>query len=87
MPKIDPPPMAHDPIKHPKHYTDQVPGIECIEVTQHFNFNRGNIIKYAWRCGSKGDPIADLRKVIEYAQFEIDRIQKSNNRISIYEEK
>lgn len=68
-------------IKAPPHYTLQVPGIECIEVTQHFNFNRGNIIKYAWRCGEKGDPISDLQKIKEYADFEIARIQKENERV------
>jgi len=63
-----------DDISNPSHYTQQVPNIECIEVTQHFNFNRGNIIKYAWRCGDKGDAVEDMKKVIQYAQFEIDRL-------------
>jgi len=63
-------------VDKPNHYTDQVPGIECIQVVQHFNFNRGNIIKYAWRCGDKGDPIEDLQKVMKYAEFEIARIRR-----------
>lgn len=85
MPKIDPPVMT-DLVQHPAHYTQQVPGIECIQVTQHFNFNRGNIIKLAWRCGDKGDPIMDLRKIIEYANFEIKRIQEKNTRVPISNE-
>lgn len=63
----------------PSHYATQVPGIECWDVTQHFNFNRGNIIKYCWRCGQKGgtgDAIRDLKKCIEYAKHEIERIEK-----------
>jgi hypothetical protein len=68
-----------DPVKHPDHY-NQVPGIECIEVVQHFNFNRGNAIKYVWRAGAKGDPIQDLRKAMEYCQFEIDRIKAEQER-------
>lgn len=64
----------HDPVKKPSHYTQQVPGIECKDVTVHFNFNRGNIIKYAWRCGDKGNAIEDLKKIKEYADFEIDRL-------------
>ena len=35
-----------DPVNHPKHYTQHPSGIECIEVTEHFNFNIGNAIKY-----------------------------------------
>lgn len=65
-----------DNIKHPKHYTDRVPGIECIQVTQHFNFNRGNAIKYIWRAGLKGCEIEDLKKAIQYIEFEIERINK-----------
>lgn len=67
-----------DPISRPKHYASQVPGIECYQVTQWFPGNRANIIKYAWRCGEKGDPIADLRKIIRYAEFEIERIQNAS---------
>ena len=26
----------NDSVKHPKHYTDKVSGIECIQVTQHY---------------------------------------------------
>lgn len=42
-----------DPINHPAHYTEHASGIECIEVTEHFNFNCGNAIKYIWRAGLK----------------------------------
>lgn len=62
-------------VKHPKHYTDTVPGIECIQVTQHFNFNRGNAIKYIWRAGNKNNEIEDLKKAIQYLEFEIKRLE------------
>ena len=65
-----------DPVKHPSHYTDVVPGIECIDVTQWFNFNKGNAIKYIWRSGKKDDEVQDLKKAIEYLQIEIKRIEK-----------
>lgn len=66
---------SHDPVKHPSHYTDRVPGIECIQVSQHFNFNLGNAIKYIWRSGTKNpDPREDLRKAIQYLEFELGRI-------------
>ena len=66
----------NDPVKHPCHYTDTVPGIECIQVTQHFNFNRGNAIKYIWRAGKKGNEIEDLQKAKQYIEFEIERLTK-----------
>jgi hypothetical protein len=67
--------LSHDPVKHPSHYTSKVPGIECIQVTQHFNFNQGNVIKYVWRCGEKGNPIQDLEKARQYLDFEIARMK------------
>lgn len=66
-------PAPHDPVRHPAHYTSRVPGIECIQVTEHFDFNRGNAIKYIWRAGEK-DPkreIEDLRKAAWYINREI----------------
>jgi len=67
----------NDPVNHPPHYASAVPGIECIEVTRHFNFNRGNAIKYIWRAGSKDKQkeIEDLRKAMWYIEDEIKRIQ------------
>ena len=68
----------HDPVNHPAHYTSHPSGVECITVTEHFNFNLGNAIKYIWRAGSKdGTPtIQDLEKAKWYIQREIDRIAK-----------
>jgi hypothetical protein len=68
-----------DNVKHPSHYTDRVPGIECIEVSQHFNFNLGNAIKYIWRSGNKGDVVEDLRKAIQYLEFELKRIGEAES--------
>lgn len=68
---------TRDMVSHPSHYTSQVPGIECIDVVQHFNFNRGNAIKYVWRAGYKGDSfqdLVDLRKAREYLAYEIQRL-------------
>ena len=65
-----------DSVSHPSHY-NQVPGIECIAVVQHFNFNRGNVIKYVWRAGAKGDELEDLCKARKYLDFEIERVRAS----------
>ncbi len=64
----------NDPVNHPSHYTDVVPGIECIEVTQHFSFLRGNAIKYLWRAGAKGNKKQDLEKAMWYIQKELDSL-------------
>lgn len=47
----------HDSVDHPVHYGSHPSGIECIEVTRHMSFNRGNAVKYIWR--------ADLKNGIE----------------------
>ena len=62
---------------NPKHYTSHPSGIECIEVTQHMNFNLGNAVKYIWRNGLKdGEPsLDDLDKAIWYLNKERQRIE------------
>ncbi len=66
--------MKHDPVNHPKHYTEHPSGVECIEITEHMNFNVGNAIKYLWRAGLKGEQVEDLRKARWYIDREIARI-------------
>lgn len=61
----------HDLVKHPKHYTQHPSGVECITITEHYNFCLGNAIKYLWRAGLKGDPLEDLRKARWYIDREI----------------
>ena len=65
-----------DPVNHPPHYKKHPSGVECITVTEHFNFNRGNAIKYIWRAGEKGNELEDLRKAAWYLQREIARLEK-----------
>ena len=69
-----------DPVNHPAHYTSKN-GVECIQVTEQFNFARGNAIKYIWRAGEK-DPtkeVEDLEKAVWYIQREIKRIKAERN--------
>lgn len=67
----------HDPVNHPAHYTQHPSGVECIQVTEHFNFNVGNAIKYLWRAGLKSDsPIEDLKKAQWYVAREIERLTR-----------
>lgn len=70
----------NDNIHHPKHYTSHPSGIECIDITQHHNFCIGNVIKYLWRAGLKGQDthIEDLRKAMWYLDREIQRLEQQN---------
>lgn len=71
-----------DQVNHPKHYTSDPSGIECIDVTRHRNFNIGNAIKYLWRAGLKEDKdrklidkqVEDLNKAVWYLVDEIHRL-------------
>ena len=66
----------HDPVNHPKHYTEHPSGIECIQITEHMNFCLGNAVKYIWRADLKHDAIEDLEKAIWYIQRELDKRRK-----------
>lgn len=57
---------------NPPHYKSHPSGIECIEVSAHFNFCLGNVIKYVWRAGQKGDALEDLKKARWYLDKEIE---------------
>jgi hypothetical protein len=71
-----------DMVNHPKHYTSDLSGVECIDITRHRNFNVGNAIKYLWRAGLKEDSnksmkkkqIEDLQKAVFYINDEIKRL-------------
>lgn len=64
-----------DHINHPPHYTSHPSGIECIQITEHMNFNLGNAIKYIWRAGLKDEyAIEDLKKAAWYLDREIKRV-------------
>ena len=61
----------HDPVNHPKHYTDHPSGVECIQITEHMGFNLGNAVKYIWRSDLKHDAIEDLKKAKWYIEREL----------------
>jgi hypothetical protein len=77
MPSI---PKDNDPVNHPSHYTSHPSRVECIQVTRHMNFNKGNAIKYIWRAGEKGNEIQDLQKAIWYLNDEISRLENLINK-------
>jgi len=65
-----------DKINKPPHYVSHPSGIECIEVTEHMNFNLGNAVKYIWRADLKGDPTENLRKAAWYINRELMRRER-----------
>ena len=72
-------------VNHPKHYTSHPSGVECITITEHYNFCIGNAIKYLWRAGLKSDAslqdtekeIQDLEKSIWYIKRHIENLRKN----------
>lgn len=62
-------------IDHPDHYNWHPSGAECIEIAEEFTFNLGNVIKYVWRSGRKGDRLECLRKAAWYLNREIVRLE------------
>lgn len=73
MPESMPTQSSQDPVNHPPHYNLHPSGVECIQITEHFNFCLGNAIKYIWRAGHKADAVEDLRKARWYIDREIER--------------
>jgi hypothetical protein len=73
--------VTTDNVNHPKHYTSHPSGIECIEVTQYFNFCLGNAIKYIWRADSKNNDLEDLHKAAWYINQEIARRKADKNQL------
>jgi hypothetical protein len=66
-----------DGVEHPSHYTSHPSGVECIEITEHLSFCRGNAIKYLWRAGSKDEVVEDLQKARWYISREIERLERA----------
>ena len=74
--------LKHDAVSHPSHYTSHPSGVECIQITRHYNFNIGNAIKYLWRNGLKDEDaqIQDLEKAIWYIQDYIKTLKETNDK-------
>lgn len=70
----------YEHVKAPQHYHSRS-GQQAIDVIQDFglNFALGNVIKYVIRAGKKPgeDRLQDLKKALEYIQFEIKDAERS----------
>ena len=77
---------SFDAVSHPSHYTEgRKYEPRKVIADWGLNFNLGNAVKYVSRAGRKGDKIEDLRKAIQYIEFEIEELDphyiSSENRI------
>ena len=70
-----------DPVNHPSHYTQG--HIECIDAIASalghdafIEFLRGQVIKYMWRLGRKGDALKDAEKGKWYASRLVAELSK-----------
>lgn len=72
-----------DIIKSPDHYAKWAIEPATFIMKNHFEFWRGNIIKYATRAGhklydgksKKQSEITDLEKIIRYAEMRIEQLE------------
>jgi hypothetical protein len=67
-------------------YYEHESGLNCVDIAKRLAFLRGNIVKYVWRAGNKGDLVQDLQKAIEYAQILIvdpDRVCQDQELVSM----
>jgi len=67
--------IDEETVNHPPHYKAHPSGVECIEITEHMNFNLGNAMKYIWRADEKGSAIEDLKKAVWYVEREMKKRQ------------
>lgn len=73
---IDITPKNFDDVSNPSHYTDgRKYEPRKVIADWGLNFNLGNAVKYISRAGRKGDKIEDLRKAIQYIEFEIEECE------------
>ena len=70
-----------DAVNHPSHYTQG--SIECIDAIASalghdafIEFLRGQVIKYMWRLGRKGDALKDAEKGKWYASRLVAELSK-----------
>lgn len=68
--------VAHNQLKletGDKHYQTRIQPIETMQANmtpeEFQGFCKGNIIKYACRCGRKDEPLKEAEKIVDYAKW------------------
>ena len=71
-----------DDVKNPSHYR-LFPDLESIEAIERLltpeeytGFLKGNMLKYRYRAGKKGEPLKDLAKADQYENFLHEFVKK-----------
>ncbi len=66
-----------DMVNQPPHYKAHPSGVECIQITEHMNFNLGNALKYLFRHKLKNG-VEDLKKCVWYINNEVSRMSNED---------
>lgn len=68
-----PSPPKHDPVDRPAHYQGDIECIDAIKSQlteeQWVGYLRGQVAKYNWRIGRKGEAEHDAKKLLWYAKM------------------
>ncbi|MFD8594573.1 DUF3310 domain-containing protein [Kitasatospora sp. NPDC059646] len=70
--------VGGDPVNHPSHYNWLPGGLEVIDITRHFPFVLGNVLKYIFRAEHKGRELEDLRKARWYLDYRIRELEEAS---------
>jgi len=65
-------------VVHPLHYTQGKHEVIDVIYDWQLNFALGSVLKYIARLDTKEKPIEDLKKAIQYLEFEIQEREKIN---------
>lgn len=70
-----------DPVNKPAHYNagsvETIDGIRAALGEGFADYCKGNVLKYVWRCGKKGDAVEDLRKAAKYLEWAIEAMESN----------
>lgn len=69
---------AHDPVRHPAHYT--MYPVESISICRHLGFCLGNVTKYTLRAPWKNG-VEDCDKALQYLRLEQETPQEEMDRL------
>lgn len=72
-----------DVVKNPAHYCKgRIYEPRKVIHDWDLNFNLGSAVKYIARAGRKKDAIEDLKKAIQYIEFELEEMESKNEELS-----
>ena len=70
-----------DSVNKPAHYNqgsvETIDGIRAALGEGFADYCKGNVLKYVWRCGLKGDAVEDLRKAATYLEWAIEAMESN----------